>query len=39
MIENGFIVNITNSTNAIQELKLFSENLSAGVSYSIEIND
>lgn len=32
MIENGFIVNIKNSTTAIQEIKLFSENLPKGVS-------
>lgn len=32
MIENGFIVNIINSTTAIQEIKLFSENLPEGVS-------
>jgi len=38
MIENGFIVNIKNSTTAIQEIKLFSENLPAGVSVNT-IND
>ena len=32
MIEKGFIVNIINSTTAIQEIKLFSENLPDGVS-------
>ena len=38
MIENGFIVNIKNSTTVIQEIKLFSENLPAGVSVNT-IND
>ena len=38
MIENGFIVNIKNSTTAIQEIKLFSENLQEGVSVNT-IND
>ena len=38
MIENGFIVNIKNSTTAIQEIKLFSENLPECVSVNT-IND